>query len=261
MEKKKRKIFLIYEGEEKMDYKNQSALAKKFHLQIAQKQYYPLLCYQYDVILGGCLTSFSKITGLVLKSSEITAVNEGGRNQPYLFRDSKKNIHTMVLEKGYGTIDLMGFCDNITDVTILLRNQKGDIVQAYSTSYAVVQEIKFSDLDASKTEILIQSMTIAYTMLNEAKDIKQTCSNLEKENINVNENVTYPLVMTQNKKSVTNFKNTEQNKKSTTKNDNLDFIKKQNQKAFQKQNKQVLELEQKKEQINNNAIKKVDFSV
>lgn len=244
-----------------MAYRNQSALAKKFHLQIAQQQYYPLLCYQYDVILGGYLTSFSKITGLVLKSSEITAVNEGGRNQPYLFRDSKKNIHTMILEKGYGTIDLMGFCDNITDVTILLRNQKGDIVQAYSTSYAVVQEIKFSDLDASKTEILIQSMTIAYTMLNEAKDVKQTCSSLEKENININENVTSSLAITQNKKSVTNFKNLEQNNRNAVKNNDLDFIKKQNQKAFQKQNEQVLELEQKKKQIKNNIIKKVDFSL
>lgn len=244
-----------------MAYRNQSALAKKFHLQIAQQQYYPLLCYQYDVILGGYLTSFSKITGLVLKSSEITAVNEGGRNQPYLFRDSKKNIHTMILEKGYGTIDLMGFCDNITDVTILLRNQKGDIVQAYSTSYAVVQEIKFSDLDASKTEILIQSMTIAYTMLNEAKDVKQTCSSLEKENININENVTSSLAITQNKKSVTNFKNLEQNNRNVVKNNDLDFIKKQNQKAFQKQNEQVLELEQKKKQIKNNIIKKVDFSL
>lgn len=244
-----------------MAYRNQSALAKKFHLQIAQQQYYPLLCYQYDVILGGYLTSFSKITGLVLKSSEITAVNEGGRNQPYLFRDSKKNIHTMILEKGYGTIDLMGFCDNITDVTILLRNQKGDIVQAYSTSYAVVQEIKFSDLDASKTEILIQSMTIAYTMLNEAKDVKQTCSSLEKENININENVTSSLAITQNEKSVTNFKNLEQNNRNIVKNNDLDFIKKQNQKAFQKQNEQVLELEQKKKQIKNNIIKKVDFSL
>ncbi len=243
-----------------MAYEYQSALAKKFHLQLSQQQQYPLLCYQYDVILGGYLTSFSKITGLVLKSSEVTAVNEGGRNQPYLFRDSKKKIHTMVLEKGYGTVDLMSFCDNITDVTILLRNQKGEIIQAYSTSYAVVQEIKFSDLDASKTEVLIQSMTIAYTMLNEAKDVKQTCSNIEKENINMNENVTYSLATMQNKKSITNLKNTEQNNKNIAENNHLDFIKKQNQKAFQKQNKQVLELEEKTKQIKNNAMKKVDFS-
>ena len=79
----------------------QTDFAKKFHLQMGQKQSYPLVAYQYDVILGGYLTSFSKITGLVLQSAEVMAINEGGRNQPYLFRDSKKRLQTMVLEKGY----------------------------------------------------------------------------------------------------------------------------------------------------------------
>ena len=76
----------------------------------------------------------------------------------------------------------------------------------------------------------------------------------------MNENVTYSLATMQNKKSITNLKNTEQNNKNIAENNHLDFIKKQNQKAFQKQNKQVLELEEKTKQIKNNAMKKVDFS-
>ena len=114
----------------------QTDFAKKFHLQMGQKQSYPLVAYQYDVILGGYLTSFSKITGLVLQSAEVMAINEGGRNQPYLFRDSKKKLQTMVLEKGYGTLNLIDICDKVTDVTIILRNPKGEIIQAYSTGYA-----------------------------------------------------------------------------------------------------------------------------
>lgn len=228
----------------------QTNVAKKFHLQMGQNQPYPLIAYQYDVILGGYLTSFSKITGLVLQSAEVTAVNEGGRNQPYLFRDSKKKLQTMVLEKGYGTMNLIDICDKITDVTIILRNQKGEIIQAYSTGYAIVQEIKFSDLNACSTQVLIQYMSIAYTVLCESKDISESCRNLEKNS--VNENITSDFAVAQNKKS----KIKQNDKINTNKNSMLNGIKEQNKKALQKQ--QALELKQKNSQ--NDMIGNIDFS-
>lgn len=241
-----------------MAYENQNSLAKKFHLQMGQQQY-PLLSYQYDVILGGYLTSFSKITGIVLQSSEVVAVNEGGRNQPYLFRDSKKNFHTMVLEKGYGTVNLINFYDKVTDVTIILRNQQGNIVQAYSTSYAVVQEIKFSDLNASTTEVLIQSMSIAYTTLSESKDVTQTCRNLEKNNTYTDENITSEFAILQNKKSNYYSDNRISDKNTSNINNSLDFIKQQNKKSLEKENQKKLKWKQK-EQNRNSIVNKIDFS-
>lgn len=239
-----------------MAYENQDFLAKKFHLQMGQRSY-PLLSYQYDVILGGYLTSFSKITGLVLQSSEVVAVNEGGRNQPYLFRDSKKNFYTMVLEKGYGTVNLIDFYDKVTDVTIILRNQQGNVVQAYSTSYAVVQEIRFSDLNASVTEVLIQSMSIAYTALKESKDVAQTCRNLEKNNTYANENITSEFAVLQNRKSNDSVNHQKSNQNFV--NSSLDFIKQQNKKSLEKENQRELEWKQK-EEYKNSIINKIDFS-
>ena len=230
----------------------QTDFAKKFHLQMGQKQTYPLVAYQYDVILGGYLTSFSKITGLVLQSAEVMAINEGGRNQPYLFRDSKKKLQTMVLEKGYGTLNLIDICDKVTDVTIILRNQKGEIMQAYSTGYAVVQEIKFSELNACSTQVLIQYMSIAYTVLCESKDVAESCRNLEKNS--VSENITSDIAVAQNKKSTDNMKMQKNNKINT--NNMLNDIKQQNKKALQKQ--QELELKQKNNQ--NDITKNIDFS-
>ncbi len=215
-----------------MAFLQQSTLASQWQLQLGQQQAYPMLSHQYDVILGGVLTSFSKISGLVLKSAEVTAINEGGRNQPYLFRDSRKNVYTMTLEKGYGTMDLLELSHKITDVTILLRNQNGHIVQAYATSYAVVQEIKLSNLEAADTKILIQSMTIAYTKLAVAKNVLESCKGLEGENAVFYENTLPKMASEQNKNAVPKA---ESSQKTPHKDKAVHIAKEQNQKAMQKQ--------------------------
>lgn len=217
-----------------MTFLQQNTLANQWKLQLGQQQVYPMLSYQYDVILGGVLTSFSKISGMVLKSAEVTAVNEGGRNQPYLFRDSRKNIHTMTLEKGYGTLDLLELSNKVIDVTILLRKQDLSIVQAYATSYAVVQEIKLSDLEASDTKVLIQSMTVAYTILSPAKNVLESCRKLERENAISHENVSPKIAAEQNKRDTKQTENINQ-QKIQNKNETLNIVKKQNQRAMQKQ--------------------------
>ena len=45
------------------------------------------------------LTSFSKISGISLKTTEYTAINEGGRDIPYILLDQSKNFNTITFER------------------------------------------------------------------------------------------------------------------------------------------------------------------
>lgn len=142
-----------------------SSLAGMLGLNLGNLSEYPVIGNKYYVILGTFITSFSKVSGIVLKSSQLTAVNEGGSNKPYIMRDIKKDFNTMTFEKGYGTLDVMDMINKITVLTVLIKGNSGEITGVYYTDRAVVQKIELSQLEANTSQPLIQSMTIAYNSL------------------------------------------------------------------------------------------------
>lgn len=142
-----------------------SSLAGMLGLNLGNLSEYPVIGNKYYVILGTFITSFSKVSGIVLKSSQLTAINEGGSNKPYIMRDIKKDFNTMTFEKGYGTLDVMDMINKITALTVLIKGNSGEITGVYYTDRAVVQKIELSQLEANTSQPLIQSMTIAYNSL------------------------------------------------------------------------------------------------
>lgn len=142
-----------------------SSLAGMLGLNLGNLSEYPVIGNKYYVILGTFITSFSKVSGIVLKSSQLTAINEGGSNKPYIMRDIKKDFNTMTFEKGYGTLDVMDMINKITVLTVLIKGNSGEITGVYYTDRAVVQKIELSQLEANTSQPLIQSMTIAYNSL------------------------------------------------------------------------------------------------
>lgn len=153
-----------------------SLLASTLGLNLGNLSEYPANSNKYYVALGTFLTSFSKVSGINLKSSQIVPINEGGSNKPYLFRDTKKEFNTITFEKGFGTIDVMSMVDKVSVMTIIIKGNDNSIKGVYYTDRAIVQSVSLSDLDALKSEPLIQTMTVAYNTLKKADKIMTALS-------------------------------------------------------------------------------------
>lgn len=126
---------------------------------------YPVLGMNYFIVLGSSILSFSKISGLHLYGANIKPVLEGGRFEPYMVEESMEELHTMTLEKGVGTIDMLNVIKRANFMILIIKNADNSLRTAYYTNTIMVKDIKLTDLEAQSSRVLIQSMSIAYTHL------------------------------------------------------------------------------------------------
>ena len=129
------------------------------------KSGYPTPSSRYLVITNNSILGFSRISGLSLKSSNVLVLNEGGTDRPYLVSQPQKEYNIMTLEKGFGTYELMRAMAKMKFLMIIIRDHNGSLKGAYYFKDAVIKDIKLSDLEAKSSEVLIQTMTIAYHSL------------------------------------------------------------------------------------------------
>lgn len=151
----------------------ESMLQSSSKLRYAPSGRYPLTACHYFALFGSQLLGFSKISEMHLHSAQLTAINEGGSNLPYIVGDTKKDFHTLTFEKGYGTADLLQCVPRIGPLTIVIKGRYQTVEGVYYTSRAVMQEFVLSELNAASSELLIQRMTFAYTILKKADTLKQ----------------------------------------------------------------------------------------
>ena len=144
-----------------------------------KKKSYPFIANSYVVSFGSVVTSFSKISGISLKTTEYTPFNEGGRDMPYILLDQSKNFNTITFERGLGIgfqgstlTDMLQFVEKIRirDMLLIIYGNTPQEKKAYYTDTAYVKDIVLSDLNATSQEVLIQSMTIVYDVFKESKD-------------------------------------------------------------------------------------------
>lgn len=146
-------------------------IAASLGLNLGNFSEYPTNSNSYFVALGSFLTSFSKVSGIVLKSSSLISINEGGNNKPFILKDVKKEFNTITFEKGYGTMDIMNLIDKINMMTIIIRGNDKSIKGIYYTDRAMVSSITLSDLNANSSEPLIQTMNVAYNTLKKSEKL------------------------------------------------------------------------------------------
>lgn len=127
--------------------------------------------YNFLVTIGQDVFSFSKVSNLV-SQIEYDTVAEGGNNQyPLLFQKQKNNPDTLTLEKGVRTRAsdrafnslLEGM--QVEQVTILLIRDGEQVVKAFYFEKGLITKRSFSNLDAEKSELLIETLEIAHSGL------------------------------------------------------------------------------------------------
>lgn len=131
--------------------------------------------YNFLVTIGQDVFSFSKVSNLA-SQVQYEAVTEGGNNSfPLLIPKQKTSPDTLTLEKGVRT----GASDQafnsiregmqVKQVTILLiRDDPLDgkkVVKAFYFEKGLIVKRTFSNLDAEKSELLIETLEIAHSGL------------------------------------------------------------------------------------------------
>lgn len=144
------------------------SLLSKAGLNIGNLKDYPVHSMNYFVILGTSILSFSKISGIHLYHSKTMAVNEGGMLEPYIVEEPNNELNTLKFEKGYGTVDVLDMVHTAKTMLLIIKGQDHKVKGIYYTSRMMVRDVTLSDLDASKSAILIQNLTISYTALKRA---------------------------------------------------------------------------------------------
>ncbi len=167
---------------------------KDMESKLGQKKEYPFIANSYVVSFGSVVTSFSKISGISLKTTEYMAMNEGGSDVPYILLDQSKNFNTITFERGLGIgfqgstlTDMLQFVEKIKirDMLLIIYGNTPEEKKAYYTDTAYVKDIVLSDLNATSQEVLIQSMTIVYDVFKESKDSSSSGSKIVSTTSNV----------------------------------------------------------------------------
>ena len=123
------------------------------------------------VTIGQETFSFSKVSNLV-SQMEYETVCEGGNNDfPLLFPKQKTKPDTLVLEKGVHESN----CDTafnslaegmwVEQVTIMLVKYGTLLEKVFVINKGMIVKRSFSNLDAGKSDLLIETLEIAHTGL------------------------------------------------------------------------------------------------
>lgn len=162
---------------------------------------YPLTACNYFALFGPRLLGFSKISELHLHASQLTAINEGGSNFPYIVGDTKKDFHMLTFEKGYGTADLMQYVPRIGPLTVVVKGRYQTVEGVYYTNRAVMQDLVLSELNASTSELLIQRMTFAYSVLKKSDSLRQDLAKYVPQNDRASNHAAVQAAAAQNQKA------------------------------------------------------------
>lgn len=241
-------------------------ILSSFGFNIGNLNDYPIDGTKYFVILGTSVCSFSKISGIYLRSVKTMGINEGGMNESYIVEEPNNDLNTLRFEKGFGTIDVLSMVNKIKTMLLLIKGRDNKIQGAYYTSRMIVKDITLSDLDAGKSTVLIQTMTISYTYLKKSEAIVQAAgtdfgsSMLELLDYNSNDEQTaqikaYSQKLSEQKKA-SNVAKKQTEKQTMPKNPDVNIASAVNKQVQQKKEEEKLkekENQQKKlEEIKNN---------
>lgn len=123
------------------------------------------------VTIGQELFSFSKVSNLV-SQIEYETVHEGGNNDyPLLFPKQKTRPDTLILEKGVREWAVAPAFNSLWEgmqveqVTILLVKYGVLLKKALFFKKGLIVKRTFSNLDATKSELLIETLEIAHSGL------------------------------------------------------------------------------------------------
>ena len=128
--------------------------------------------YTFEVTLDGISFSFSKVRNISGTIQYDSYVEGGSNDAPLLFRKPKSQPDTLILEKGV-TDSIKGKlfalvkegC-KISEIDISVKKD-GKTVRSFYASNGVIAARMFSDLDASDSQVLIESLQIVHTGLTE----------------------------------------------------------------------------------------------
>lgn len=129
--------------------------------------------YNFLVTIGQDIYSFSKVSNLVAQI-EYETVSEGGNNDfPLLFPKQKSSPDTLTLEKGVRTRASDQSFNSLVEgmqvemVTILLVKDGRHLEKVFYFKKGLIVKRTFSDLDAKGNELLIETLEIAHSGLEE----------------------------------------------------------------------------------------------
>lgn len=129
--------------------------------------------YNFMVTIGQGIFGFSKMSNLS-SQIEYETVQEGGNNDyPLLFPKQKTSPDTLVLEKGVRVRSsdqafnalLEGM--RVEQVTILLIGEDKQPEKEFFIQHGLIVKRTFSDLDAAQNGLLIETLEIAHSGLEE----------------------------------------------------------------------------------------------
>lgn len=139
----------------------------------------PYRNYKFEVEIDGFdRAGFNKITGLA-HNVEVIEYREGGENETPLKLPGQSSFDNIVLERGLSEdedfiawINEVFNLDNTSgaqgenedfrrDVSIFLKDKKGDRVRKWRVSNAWPTKYDLGDLDASASEVLISRLELA----------------------------------------------------------------------------------------------------
>lgn len=129
--------------------------------------------YNFLVTIGQDVYSFSKVSNLV-SQIEYETVPEGGNNDyPLLFPKQKTSPDMLTLEKGVRTRTSDKSFNSLVEgmqvemVTILLVKDGRRLEKVFYFKKGLIVKRTFSDLDAQRNELLIETLEIAHSGLEE----------------------------------------------------------------------------------------------
>lgn len=151
-------------------------LLSSFGINLGNVEEYPVLGTNYFVIIGMSVLSFSKISGINLFSQSTKAINEGGRYEPYIVEEPNEKLNKITFEKGLGTVNIMNIVNSAKSMIIVIKDSNNKIKGIYYTGTMLIESISISELEASKSNVLIQKMEISYINLKQMKDFDKYSS-------------------------------------------------------------------------------------
>lgn len=129
--------------------------------------------YEFEVQLGLMINlSFSKISG-ISRSGDVGIIGNGGDNDSmHFYLKPRRKPDVIRFEKGWATgmeSTIMSWLTEgliINDIMIIVK-QNGSMKKILSIDKAVLTRITYSDLDAMRGDVMIKSMELQHTGVNE----------------------------------------------------------------------------------------------
>ncbi|MCH5281435.1 MAG: phage tail protein [Lachnospiraceae bacterium] len=131
--------------------------------------------YNFLVTIGKEVFSFSKVSNLVSQIEYETVLEGGNNDHPLLFPKQKSTPDILILEKGVRERSTDQVFNSLMEgmhvelVTILLIKDDIHLLKAFFLKEGIITKRTFSDLDAMRYDLLIETMEIAHSGLVEVK--------------------------------------------------------------------------------------------